>query len=455
MTQLDEHLPLAPGVGTPMALSPAQLPIWYAEVLTPGTSRWTIVTAAFLSGPLDLDRLVAAAHSAVRRFASLRTRLNLRGRRAGQTVVDDDPDTVEVRDLPGAPAETRSARRDALLEAEKNRPFDVQSGALHRVVIVRIGPDEHLLILRQHHAIIDAPGIGTVLRHIAEAYTGEARDEASPNRSYEDWLSRRSSPGAMPLFAPALAHATEVLTGANHQHGAIYDRPAASEVPAFYVRDIVRPLGAEQVNALKALRARCGCSLFVVFLAAYVRVLARRLRAGDLTIGVTVSGRAGEPDDIVGMCINMVLLRLGEEVLEEADLSPDAFIHRVAASWAAWSPYQNVPLFWLNQAAPAGIVPTRAQFMINMIDVRRTPFSLPGVRSRVRYITTGYPTGDLVFTPTSLEDDTIDMRLYVGTPRISPQAGDDLLTEIDALLRSWSAQGAGAAVVAQVRNGRM
>jgi hypothetical protein len=149
---------------------------------------------------------------------------------------------------------------------------------------------------------------------------------------------------------------------------------------------------------------------------------------------MTVSGRSGEADDLVGMCINMIPLRLAPVDREGA---PEDLIRLAGEAWAAWKPHQGVPLLWLNQAAPAGVVPTRTQFMINMLDVRRTPFPVQGLETRVRYPTTGYPTADLAFTPTFLEDGSMDLRLYVGSPRIGRRSAERLLVEIDEILASW------------------
>jgi len=277
-----------------------------------------------------------------------------------------------------------------------------------------------------------------VLRFIAQLYKGAAPPE-TPDRAYEDWLDRRAEPSAMPQFEPALAYFGEALAGAVFSHDAAYDRPDDPTLDAAYVPpnvlDVTRLLDAGLVQAVRALCDRCRCSLFVLFLAAYRQVLAQLLDAADLTIGVVVSGRAGEPDDIVGMCVNSVLVRLPAGA---PDQGPEAAAREVAERWRAARPFQNVPLQWLSKAAGTRRIPARAQFVINMLDMRHTPLPLPGVAQRVRYVTNAYPTGDLVFSPTSFEDGTLGMRMIVGTPRISRGRVEAIFSGIVARLSSWS-----------------
>lgn len=419
-------------------LSPAQAPIWYSEVLSPDTPRWTLVTGVFLDGPIDTARLAAAAGSAEAYFPALRTRLTLHGRTAMQAFRTPQQAAVPVDDLSALAAAPRRDRLDAILEAERLHTFTLYDAPLHHFRLVRLGPQEHVLLLCEHHTVIDASGVASVLRHIAQRYGGAAAP-AMPDHAYEDWLDQRAEPSAMPQFEPALAHFSETLAGAVFNHDAAYDRPDDPARDAAYVPpnvlDVRRVLDAGLVEAVRALCDRCRCSLFVVFLAAYRQVLAQLLDAADLTIGVVVSGRAGEPDDIVGMCVNAVLVRLPSAA---GDNGAEAAVREVRERWRASRPFQNVPLQWLSRAAGNGRIPARAQFVINMLDMRHTPLPLPGVSQRVRYITNAYPTGDLVFSPTSFEDGTLGMRMIVGTPRISRERVEAIFSGIVALLTAWS-----------------
>ena len=432
---------MTPGLAAmaePRPLSPAQTPIWYSEVLSPGTPRWTLVTAVFLDGAIDTAGLAAAAGAAEAHFPALRTRLSLCHRRPVQAFPASKPMPAQIVDLSGLAPATRRARFDAILETERLHPFTLYDAPLHYFRLLRLGPREHVLLLCEHHTVIDASGVASLLRHIAERYSG-APPPAAPDHAYGGWLDRRAEPSAMPQFGPALDHFTAALEGAVFSHDAAYDLPDDPARDAAYappnVLDVTRLLDAALVDTVRAFCDRTRCSLFVVFLAAYRQALARLLDADDLTLGVVVSGRAGEPDDIVGMCVNSVLVRL-PALPRDAD--PVAVVREVAERWRASRPFQNVPLQWLSRAAGNDRIPARAQFVINMLDMRHTPLPLPGIGQRVRYVTNAYPTGDLVFSPTSFEDGTLGMRMIVGSPRISRERVEAVFSGIVALLSAWS-----------------
>lgn len=440
---LDSTEKAASGHGTTLLesnlipLSPAQLPIWYSESFGSRTPRWTLVTASFLAGAIDITKLIEASLLAERQFAALRTRLVRQGRRAYQFFAQPDGASVRVYDFSDGPYETRIARRDAVLQAERLRIYDLYDHPLHAIVIIKLGPSEHVVALCEHHTCIDAVGVASVLRFIANIYEGNEANTRE-NRAYEDWLERRSSPECMPNFPEALEYFKTCLSGAALQHDAIYDHGFDEKREGEYipphVTDLTRVLDPEQVERLRELRSRCGCSLFVVFLAAYAKTLARLVGSPDLTIGVVVSGRVGEPVDVVGMCINTVMLRLSVHGNEESE----ELIQECDAAWKSAKRFQNVPALWLSQAAELGQIPGRAQFVINMLDMRHTQLPIKGVNQYVRYITNAYPVGDLIFSPTGFEDGSLDMRMIVGTPRISECLAGDIQLEIETTLLKWS-----------------
>ena len=420
-----------------LPLSPAQLPIWYSEAFGPRTPRWTLVTASYLTGKIDLARLAEASRRAEREFAALRIRLVRQGRRAYQVFAHPDRASVRVYDFSDGPYETRIARRDAILEAERLRVYELYGQPLHAIVIIKLGPSEHVVAFCEHHTCIDAAGVASVLRFIADVYDGNG-DGSHENRAYEDWLERRSSPEHMPNFSQALEYFKSSLAGAALQHDTIYDCSSSEDIETEYappnVVDLTRVLAPGQVEQLRRLRSRCGCSLFVVFLAAYALTLGRLVGSPDVTIGVVVSGRVDEPADIVGMCINTVMLRLNLSGNEE----PEELIRRCNAAWSSAKRFQNVPVLWLSQAAELGQIPGRAQFVINMLDMKNTPLPIKGVDQHVRYITNAYPVGDLIFSPTGFEDGSLDMRLIVGTPRISKGLASDIQEQIERCVMTWS-----------------
>ena len=60
-----------------------------------------------------------------------------------------------MHDLQPLPETTRQAELQRLIAAEFRQPFDLTHGPLCRVTLLRLGEQEHVLLLVMHHIIAD------------------------------------------------------------------------------------------------------------------------------------------------------------------------------------------------------------------------------------------------------------------------------------------------------------
>jgi len=147
-----------------------------------------------------------------------------------------------------------------------------------------------------------------------------------------------------------------------------------------------------------------------------------------------VSGRVGEPEPLVGSCINTLLVRLR---LSNRSTAAE-LITAVQAAWRPARQHQAVPLMLLSDAA--GSLPM-AQFAINYLDMAGAVFELPGVTSAVTHAQQGFPLNDLLLYALREQDGQLRLRLIVGsgTSRLSQDRLASLLCNLVGLLRSWIA----------------
>src|SRR5690606_17221758 len=124
-----------------------------------------------LTGKLDVGALEYAFSALAQKHASLRTRFlrNSQGKgeqhiapQTGLTVVHHDLSHLD-----------KAAREQALLkmvEEDIYRPFDLEQGGLTRVELVRLGEEEHLLMLTQHHIISDGWSVKNMFADFKQAF---------------------------------------------------------------------------------------------------------------------------------------------------------------------------------------------------------------------------------------------------------------------------------------------
>src|SRR5207244_3653475 len=75
-----------------------------------------------------------------------------------------------LEDLAARPAPGREAAARARAAAEAERPFDLAAGPLLRAALLRLGPEEHVLLLTLHHIVADGWSLGVLVREVAALY---------------------------------------------------------------------------------------------------------------------------------------------------------------------------------------------------------------------------------------------------------------------------------------------
>lgn len=401
------------------------MPIWRAEVLRRHTPRWTQTTVIRLHGRLDPDALDRAIAVVVARHPALRTRLQRRGGRAWQVVSALGPPALSRHAMP-AEADGEAGAIDAFLQATRHDRFDLYGGTLFRADLLGLAHDRWVLVLRLHHVAADGVALGLLVPQIAAAYRGDSVD-AGQDLAYERWLDRQETPP--PGLEAASAHYRSELAGACLRSEALYDQPDDGEhrEPPDLL-ETSRILDEACCNRLRGLARARGATLFLVLFAAYGATLRLFTGQDDLVIATFVSGRAGEPETIIGSCINTVLVRIR---LSAADDAP-ALIDAVKEAWRPARRHQAVPMTLLS-AADGHALPL-AQCAINFLDMNDTSFEAPGLSSATTHAQQGFPLNDLLLYALREQDGRLRLRLICGsgTRRLSRSRLDDML---DALVR--------------------
>ncbi|HTI21578.1 MAG TPA: amino acid adenylation domain-containing protein, partial [Kutzneria sp.] len=272
-------------------ISPAQRRLWLMNDLTAGDTEYNSGIGLRLRGPLDVDALQAALTALVARHESLRTTFD--------TV---DGEIVQVIN----PTGSLPLQRIDDIEAELERPFDLREGPLTRASLLELGPDDHVLLLCQHHIITDGWSVGVLVDELITGYTGG--ELPAPTVQYADfalWQRERLTPR---LRERQLAYWRRKLAGL-----------APLELPTDRPRPQVRTtngsirrydLPADLVNRLSAIGQDHGATLFMTLTAAVQLLLARHSNQQQVALGTVVSGRDhAELERVAGFFVNTLVLR--------------------------------------------------------------------------------------------------------------------------------------------------
>ncbi|MEV4286822.1 amino acid adenylation domain-containing protein [Nonomuraea bangladeshensis] len=257
---------------------------------------YTVHTTVKLRGPLDAAALRGAAERLLARHDPLRAAF--RSRRNGrpvQVVAARAALRWQEADLTGGGSAAEVVERD------RRTPFDLQSPPLLRFTLVREAPDRHLLLVANHHLVLDGWSLNLALRELFELYAGAEPPAAPPYQDYLAWLGGRDVAAARDAWREHLAGLGEPTLVA----------PRAGAPGA--AREVVTELSADLTGRLAALARGSGVTMSMVVQTAWALVLGVLTGRDDVVFGTTVSGRPPElpaADRMIGLFINTLPVRV-------------------------------------------------------------------------------------------------------------------------------------------------
>jgi amino acid adenylation domain-containing protein len=294
-------------------LSFGQERLWFLNQLEPASPFYNICLAVRLLGGLNLEALHRSFNEVVRRHEILRTSFAVVGEQPLQVIAPSLTLPLTVIDLGEIPHSGPEAHALRLASEESRQPFDLTRGPLLRVTLLKLGDQEHILLLTVHHIIFDGWSIGNLFGELAAAY--EAWCAGKPPRLPElavqfadfarwqrDWLQGE-------VLKSHLAYWKQRLDGA----ASVLELPADHSRPATQTYNGAKhtiALSSHLTEALKALCKQEGVTLFIALLAAFKTLIYRYTGQEDLLTGTLVANRVkSELEPLVGFFVNTLVIR--------------------------------------------------------------------------------------------------------------------------------------------------
>ncbi|WP_197081938.1 non-ribosomal peptide synthase/polyketide synthase, partial [Silvibacterium bohemicum] len=298
---------------------------------------YTVQFVLELEGKLDAVRMKKAAETLVRRHANLRSAIRFEKL---QVIARNAPIAWREVDLPEvALSEQPDARR--FLEADQRERFDLSQGLL-RFALVRLSSYRHLLVLTNHHILLDGWSMPLLFGELIELYSGNlSLPRVRPYRDYLEWHARQNREGALEAWCEYLAGIEEPTRIA---------RGAASKRKT---ERWEQRLPAELTMRLHEVARQHGLTLNTMLQGLWGVLLGRLTGRDDVTFGITVSGRPAElagVEQMIGLFINTLPLRIKLSAQEKlSDLWS-----QIQESQAGLLAHQHVGLAEIQRALGVG-----------------------------------------------------------------------------------------------------
>ncbi|MFI6303328.1 non-ribosomal peptide synthase/polyketide synthase [Amycolatopsis thailandensis] len=284
----NDTIPAAPPSQV-VPLSPAQRRLWFLDELTGDSAEYNTAVGLRLSGPLDLDALRGALAALCARHESLRTTF--------------EEGFQRIADTAGIPLRVEeTAADDATLAADLSVPFDLRTGPLTRATLYRQAPEEHLLVLCQHHIVTDGRSIGILTGELLDFYAGVAPPPLeSGYRDYTHWRRQSDDDAQLGYWREALDGLEPLAFPTDRP------RPAQRGTAGAVHR---HALSSDLVRGLTAAGRPHGATLFMTLTAAVQLLLSAYADQRDIAVGTAVAGRdRPEWESLTGFFVNTLVLR--------------------------------------------------------------------------------------------------------------------------------------------------
>jgi len=156
----------------------AQQRLWFLDQLQPGGSSYSVPWSIRMTGKLDADALERSLNEIVRRHEVLRTTFSVDDGQPVQIVSETLQLSLPIVDLSQSADREEQAKQAALEEAQ--HPVDLKNGPLVRGKLLRLGPEDHVLLLTLHHIIFDGWSRRILVRELAALYETFCAGKPSP-----------------------------------------------------------------------------------------------------------------------------------------------------------------------------------------------------------------------------------------------------------------------------------
>ncbi|MEO3755455.1 amino acid adenylation domain-containing protein [Streptomyces sp. B6B3] len=299
-----------PGLVEALPVSPLQEGMFFHAVFDEqGTDVYVEQLALDIDGPLNTGTLRSSWQAVVDRHTSLRAGFR-------QTPGVEQPVQVIARearvpwreeDLTGLDEEAAAELAERLGAEARARGIDLAAPPLLNLMLLRLGPGRHRMVVTFHHILLDGWSLPILMRELWACYEagGSARELPPPPeyRDYLSWLVRQDTEAARQAWREALAGAEEATRVA----------PEAAAASAVLARTVSADAGASLTEALRTLAGRHGVTLNTVVQTAWAMVVGQLTGHQDVVFGATVAGRPAElpgMEEMLGLFLNTVPVRV-------------------------------------------------------------------------------------------------------------------------------------------------
>jgi amino acid adenylation domain-containing protein len=296
-------------------LSPLQEGMLFHHLHTPEARAYFVQLSCAFRGDFNVAAFKQAWSRVIERHAVLRTFFTWERREKPlQVVLPQMPLPWEQHDWRGLAPVEQEGRFSALMQADRERGFDLSVAPLLRLTLVQLADDRYRFLWSFHHMLLDGWSMPVLLKELFLFYNAHRDgqelnlESPLPYRDYIAWLRRQDVSKTEGFWretlkgftAPTPLGVDRTSAGAKDSDGDGYS-------------ELGIKLSETVTSELNALAKRSELTLNVLVQGAWALLLSRYSGEHDVVFGATSSGRPVDlagVESMVGLFINTLPVRV-------------------------------------------------------------------------------------------------------------------------------------------------
>jgi amino acid adenylation domain-containing protein len=285
----------------------------FLDELIPNTHLFNISAVYRLRGPLDLEIFARSLDCLIMRQEALRTTFPIMEGQRMPVVTDHLRADLSVVDLQLLSETEFESQAEKLVREEVMRPFDLRSGPLFRMSLLRHSKEHHVLVITVHHVISDAWSMVQFLKELGLHYecllNGHPSSLKELSIQFADfacWQRQTVDGGGM---QPQLAYWRKEL-GGSLVPLTFTGIPGPLKELSFRTGRKAVSITGQKLQALNRLSRAQDCTTFMTLLTTFKVLLYSYTNQEDIRVATLVANRSrDEVQELIGHFVNTIVLR--------------------------------------------------------------------------------------------------------------------------------------------------
>lgn len=334
-----------------------------------------------------------------------------------QMIRNEAPANLRFRELTpeeSTPEGVKEVARQIFAE-----PFDMLQGPLYRVELLRLSPEDHVLVVSIHHAIADGWTLGVMVQELCLAYIQRVRGIRDPlpavPLTYSAWGAAERAFWQPSEIQQRLRYWKTHLAG----HTRLWDAAEGPDTASGALVRLVTHFSPELTAVARDLARKSGATLFSALLTAFQLAFAKWAGTDDVLVGTPIANRPKQAaKETMGYFAGIVPIRAQIDLSRPFRATLEATHEITMNCFANAIPFAELARGVGDKSAPGHNPIFEVRFALQNHPI--PDIALPGLSAKLRMFSTGTARCHLACEITE-DGDQLEV-VWLFRPPLFPQA---------------------------------